>query len=91
MTRIDQKLLDLLSCPVSKSPLTPLSSKQLDVLNAALGSGNIQNVDGQTLSGNVQAGLISTDGKVIYRIEDGIAVLLPEEGIGTTQFDNFPR
>ena len=91
MSRIDQKLLDLLSCPVSKAPRTPLSAKQLDALNAALSQGKVQNVDGQTLSGTVQAGLISTDGKVIYRMEDGIAVLLPEEGIGTTQFENFPR
>lgn len=91
MSRIDPKLLDLLSCPVSKSPLTPLSSRQLDALNAALSLGTVQNVDGQTLTGSVQAGLITTDGKVIYRIDDGIAVLLPEEGIGTTQFENFPR
>lgn len=91
MSRIDPKLLDLLSCPVSKTPLTPLSSKQLDALNAALSRGGVQNVDGQTLTGAVQAGLITTDGKVIYRIDDGIAVLLPEEGIGTTQFENFPR
>lgn len=91
MTRIDPKLLDLLSCPVSRAPLTPLTSKQVEALNAALSQGKVQNVDGQTLSGSVQAGLISTDGKVIYRIDDGIAVLLPEEGIGTTQFEHFPR
>ena len=25
-----------------------------------------------------------------YRIDDGVPVLLPEEGIGTTQFTDFP-
>jgi hypothetical protein len=27
---------------------------------------------------------------VIYRVEDGIPVMLPEEGIGTTQLTDFP-
>jgi len=35
--------------------------------------------------------LITDDARVIYRIEDDIPVLLPEEGIGTTQFQDFPH
>ena len=38
----------------------------------------------------VSEALISDDDKVIYRIDDGVPVLLPEEGIGTTQFADFP-
>ena len=35
-------------------------------------------------------GLITVDRKVVYRVEDGIPVMLPEEGIGTTQLTDFP-
>jgi uncharacterized protein YbaR (Trm112 family) len=34
--------------------------------------------------------LITTDQKLIYRVEDGIPVMLPEEGIGTLQLSDFP-
>ena len=34
--------------------------------------------------------LTTTDHKVIYRVEDGIPVMLPEEGIGTLQLTDFP-
>jgi uncharacterized protein len=88
---IDQKLLEILCCPVSKTPLVMLSKAQLAFLNAKITEQNVVNVDGVGLSGQVQAGLISTDGKIIYRMDDSIPVLLPEEGIGTTQFQDFPR
>jgi uncharacterized protein YbaR (Trm112 family) len=35
--------------------------------------------------------LIRADGQVIYPVDDGIPVLLAEEGIGTTQFADFPQ
>ena len=91
MAAIDQKLLDILCCPVSKVPLVALSSKQLSALNVHITAQGALNVDGQTVSGTIVDALISTDGKVIYRIEDGIPVLLPEEAIGTAQFTDFSR
>ncbi len=91
MAAIDQKLLDIICCPVSKVPLVPLTAKQLSALNAQISAGTALNVDGQTHSGAVTAALLTTDGKIIYRIEDGIPVLLPEEGIATLQFPDFPR
>ncbi len=91
MAAIDRKLLDIICCPVSKVPLVPLSAKQLAALNKAISAGAALNVDAQVVSGLLNAGLLTTDGKIIYRIEDGIPVLLPEEGIATLQFQDFPR
>jgi uncharacterized protein len=88
---MDSRLLEILVCPVSKVALVTLSSAQLAALNTHIQAGSAQTVDGESLRGVIRAGLISTDGKVIYRIEDAIPVLLPEEGIGTTQFLDFPR
>ncbi len=91
MAVIDRKLLDIICCPVSKVPLVPLSTKQITALNHEIATGAALNVDAQVVSGLLNAGLLTTDGKIIYRIEDGIPVLLPEEGIATVQFKDFPR
>ena len=88
---IDRRLLEILCCPVSKRPLKSLSREQLRWLNDAIGAGKVVDVDNRPVTGLVEDGLISDDGKVLYRIEDDIPVLLPEEGIGTTQFDGFPK
>jgi uncharacterized protein YbaR (Trm112 family) len=87
---MDKRLLDILCCPVSKSPVKPLSRAQLDALNGAIQRGAVQTTTGAAIAAPLQAGLITADGKVIYRIEDDIPVMLADEAIGTTQLDAFP-
>ncbi|HEY8585958.1 MAG TPA: Trm112 family protein [Rhodanobacter sp.] len=87
---MDKRLLDILCCPVSKTPLRPLTKRELDALNEAIGANQVDTVAGVAVSARISEGLITTDRKVIYRIEDGIPVMLPEEGIGTTQLSEFP-
>ncbi|MFP4207805.1 MAG: Trm112 family protein [Wenzhouxiangella sp.] len=78
-------LLDILCCPVSHEPLLPLSRDKLGKLNAAIDAGEVQFVDNEPVTDALAAALITRDGKVVYAIEEGIPVLLPERGIGTTQ------
>ncbi|MFW5815253.1 MAG: Trm112 family protein [Wenzhouxiangella sp.] len=78
-------LLDILCCPVSHEPLLPLARGRLKKLNEAIAAGEIQFVDDEPVAQPLNAALITRDGKVVYAIEDGIPVLLPERGIGTTQ------
>jgi uncharacterized protein YbaR (Trm112 family) len=87
---LDPRFLSILCCPVSKRALKPLSRTRLAFVNDAMRAGNVQNVAGTVLNTIVADALISDDDKVIYRIDDGVPVLLPEEGIGTTQFTDFP-
>jgi len=87
---MDKRLLDILCCPVSKTPVKMLSRAQLDALNREIAQNAVQTVAGISVGGELKAGLITTDGKVIYRIEDDIPVMLADEGIGTTQFSAFP-
>lgn len=87
---MDKRLLDILCCPVSKTPLRPLTRQQLEALNEAIGRGKVDTVAGVAVRTRVAEALITTDRKVIYRIEDGIPVMLPEEGIGTLQVADFP-
>ncbi|NDY95358.1 Trm112 family protein [Wenzhouxiangella limi] len=78
-------LLDILCCPVSHEPLLPLSRDKLKTLNDSIAAGDIQFVDGEAVEQALTAALITRDGKVVYAVEEGIPVLLPERGIGTTQ------
>lgn len=87
---MDKRLLDILCCPVSKTPVRLLSKHELDALNTAIAAGNVESVAGVTVRERIAEALITTDRRVIYRIEDGIPVMLPEEGIGTTQLADFP-
>jgi uncharacterized protein YbaR (Trm112 family) len=88
---MDKRLLDILCDPVTKTPLKLLSKPQLDALNGAIRGGAVQSTAGRTIADELSAGLIGVDGKVVYRIDDGIPILLADEGIGTTQLQDFPK
>jgi len=86
---VNGKLLEILCCPVSKTPLTMLGRQKLDKLNDAIKSGEALFVDGEKVTEPLQEALITEDGKVVYPVQDDIPVLLEEKGIGTTQFQDF--
>ena len=86
---VNGKLLEILCCPVSKTPLTMLGQEKLDKLNKAIADREALYVDGEKVTDTLQEGLITEDGKVIYPVQDDIPVLLEEKGIGTTQFQDF--
>ena len=86
---VNGKLLEILCCPVSKTPLAMLGRQKLDKLNDAIKSGEALFVDGEKVKDPLQEALITEDGKVVYPVQDDIPVLLEEKGIGTTQFQDF--
>ena len=88
---MDRKLLDILCCPASKQPLALLNKAELEVLNAAIARGGLLRVDGTVQAEAVREGLISRDHQTIYRIDDGIPVLLADEGIATALVADVPR
>lgn len=87
---MDKRLLDILCCPVSKTPLRLLGKPGLEALNKAIREDRALTVAGVRIAAPVAEALITVDHKLIYRIEDDIPVMLPEEGIGTAQFSDFP-
>jgi uncharacterized protein YbaR (Trm112 family) len=88
---MDRKLLDILCCPASKQPLALLNKAELRALNEAIAAGGVKRVDGSPQDEAVKEGLITRDHQTVYRIEDGIPVLLSDEGIATAPLPNFPR
>ena len=86
---IDGKLLEILCCPVSKTPLTRLAAGRLKKLNEAIAGGDVQYVNGETVENGLREALITEDSRVLYPVVDGIPVLLEDKGIGTTQLTDF--
>lgn len=87
---MDRKLLDILVCPASRQPLSLLDKAGLDVLNRAIASGAVKRNDGGAQADAVREALVTRDRKTVYRLDDGIPVLLVEEGIATAQVEGFP-
>ncbi|MGV8943451.1 Trm112 family protein [Thermomonas sp.] len=88
---MDRKLLDILACPASRQPLGMLDAAGMDAVNRAIAAGNIRRADDSVQSRPLREALLTRDRKTIYRIDDGIPVLLVEEGIATAQIDDFPK
>jgi len=86
---IDGKLLEILCCPVTKTPLIKLTASRLEKLNRAIKAGKTQYVHGDPVAEALREALITEDSKVIYPVIENIPILLEEKGIGTTQFTDF--
>ena len=81
---MDRKLLDLLVSPDTRQPLSLLDAAGLQALNAAITAGTVARADGQVIDKPLREALITADRQQIYRIDDGIPVLLPEEVIAAS-------
>ncbi|QEE23852.1 hypothetical protein CS053_04470 [Rhodanobacter glycinis] len=87
---MDKRLLDILCCPVSKTPVRPANAAELDALNRAIDAGQLDTVAGAGVKTHFAEALVTVDRKVVYRVDDGIPVMLPEEGVGTAQLADCP-
>lgn len=88
---MDRKLIELLACPATRQPLALLDGPGLESLNRAIAAGGLHRVDGSPQREPLREALVTRDRALAYRIDDGIPVLLAEEGIATAQAAGFPR
>ena len=88
---MDKKLLDILCCPTSKQPLALLGAAELEALNRAIAAGNVARADGSPQAETLGEALVTRDRRTVYRVDDGIPVLLADEAIPTDPVDGFPR
>ena len=86
---VNGKLLEILCCPVSKTPLARLTQARLKKLNQAIAAGEVQYVNGDAVDEPLREALITEDDRVVYPVVDGIPILLENKGIGTTQLQDF--
>lgn len=88
---MDKRLLDILCCPTTRAPLRLLSASELDAVNQAIEAGQVRDDAGRSCVQVFGAALITRDGSTIYRIDDGIPVMLADEAIATAGISGFPR
>ncbi|HED14864.1 MAG TPA: Trm112 family protein [Gammaproteobacteria bacterium] len=86
---MDRKLLEILCCPVTRRPLLPLSKDKLKRLNALIADDRLQYADGSKIAGPLQEALITDNSTTVYRIEDGIPVMLEDESIRVQDLEGF--
>lgn len=87
---MDRRLLDILCCPATRQPLKALSAAQLDAINQRIATPGLARADGEPEPQAWREGLLTQDGRLAYRIEDGIPVLLADESVSTAQITDFP-
>ena len=88
---MDRKLLDILACPATRQPLAALDKAGLEALNRAIEAGTVRRVDEAAQATPLREALVTRDHKLVYRVDDGIPVLLVEEAIATSQVAGFPK
>ena len=86
---MDRKLLDLLVCPATRQPLALLDKPGLEALNHAIAAGGVQRADDTPQTEPLREALMTRDRKTIYRVDDGIPVLLIEEGIAAAAVEGL--
>ena len=88
---MDRKLLDILACPATRQPLSLLDRAGLEALNQAIADGGVRRADDSLQAEPLREALVTRDHRLVYRIDDGIPVLLAEEAIATGQVAGFPK
>lgn len=86
---INEELIKILCCPKTKKPVRILPEDKLAVVNRLITEGKIKDAEGNIVDQQLQGGLITEDDLTIYRIDEGIPVMLIPSGIPTGQIDGF--
>jgi ubiquinone/menaquinone biosynthesis C-methylase UbiE/uncharacterized protein YbaR (Trm112 family) len=73
--------VEILRCPVTGEELRALDAEGLGRLNEQVAAGTVATRGGTPLTAALEAGLVTTGGGLVYRIEDGIADLLPDSAV----------
>ena len=81
MPPLSPDLLSIICCPETKVGLRLLSESEVASLNQSIQNGSVRNNKGDSVTEIFKEGLITEDNQRIYRINEGIPVLLIEEGL----------
>ncbi len=83
---MEEHLIDILCCPITRRALKRLSTDELQRVNAAIATGDVRNQANIVISESLTEALVTTDGELIYPVRDGIPILLADECIDWSAF-----
>ena len=78
---MDKELLDILCCPETRQDLRLAGSEELQILNSAIGRGEVLDALGRTVTESVEDALVRADGLRAYPVRGGIPVLLVDDAL----------
>lgn len=84
---MDRALLDILCCPVTRSPLELLPERELAELNQRIAARRIKNREDAIVDEPLEQALVTRSGKLVYPVRDGIPVLLEDQAMPLTQLE----
>lgn len=84
---VDRKLLDILCCPTTKVPVRPLTREQLQQINDAIERRELKYFDETPVDQPLKDGLLTDNGERVYRVDDGIPVMLEDQAIFVKPLD----
>ena len=83
---IDERLLEILCCPETKQPVTPLDEATVAKVNEKIQAKSVTNRAGELVEETIGGGLVREDRQFFYPIRDDIPIMLIDEAI---PFDAF--
>jgi len=86
---VDPKLLEILVCPITKVSVQVLGKRKLAALNRAIAEGGVKHLGGETVDTPLDEALVTGDGRTVYRVDDGIPVMLEDLAIPTEQLADW--
>lgn len=86
---VDRKLLEILCCPVTRTPVERLPAAKLQLVNEAIRGGRVKQADGSPVETELAEALITSTGTTIYPVEDGIPLMLEDRSIAAFQVDSL--
>lgn len=86
---MDKLLLEILCCPVTRVPVDLLPGNALATLNRGIDAGAVKDLAGNVLQQRLREALATRDGQLIYRVEDGIPVMLADQAIRVADLGEY--
>jgi uncharacterized protein YbaR (Trm112 family) len=86
---ISKELLDILCCPQTKKRVTILPDEKIALVNDQIAKKRVKDADGNIIDRPLTEALLTEDRKTIYRIDEGIPVMLIGSAIATDQLPGF--